>query len=111
MTIPASTPAHEVLQDIINGGNALQRLRTELHSHRLYPSISYDQGTRLHIVNDVTICVTSGEDGPLYSWQRAGEPQREPNAEQCAPLDDIAEAARRIAAFHLALRAGASQEN
>ncbi|WP_433358872.1 hypothetical protein [Streptosporangium sp. CA-115845] len=102
MGFPAyGTPASKALRDILDAGHALQRLRERLHPHRIYASISYENGPRLHVANDVTVCVVPGDDGLRYSWQA---PQREPSspeaiAEQSAPLDDLDEAARLIAAF------------
>ncbi|GAA0836629.1 hypothetical protein ACFQVD_40125 [Streptosporangium amethystogenes subsp. fukuiense] len=71
---------------------ALQRLRVELHTHRIYPAISYDEGQpRLVVSADLT--VWADRAGTVFCW---GAAYQEEPAEH-APVDDLTQVAVRIA--------------
>ncbi|WP_329088669.1 MULTISPECIES: hypothetical protein [unclassified Streptosporangium] len=71
---------------------ALQLLRVELHTHRIYPEISYDQGEpRLVISADLTVWADSA--GMFFCW---GTAYLEEPADH-APVDDVPQVARRVA--------------
>lgn len=71
---------------------ALQRLRVELHNHRIYPEIAYDEGEpRLLIGTGLT--VWADRKGAFFAW---GAVHMEEPAEH-APADDLPQVARRIA--------------
>ncbi|WP_030912294.1 hypothetical protein [Streptosporangium amethystogenes] len=71
---------------------ALKHLRTELHTHRIYPAISYDHGRpRLAINTDLTVWADTA--GTVFCW---GPRLLEEPAEQ-APADDLPQVAHRIA--------------
>jgi len=71
---------------------ALQHLRTELHEHRIYPAISYDEGPpRLVLGADLT--VWADQAGEFLTW---GATFMEEPAES-APTDDVPQVAARIA--------------
>ncbi|WP_440100240.1 hypothetical protein [Streptosporangium sp. H16] len=72
--------------------SALKHLRTELHTHRIYPEISYDQGQpRLVISADLTVWADSA--GMFFCW---GTTYLEEPADH-APSDDVPQVARRVA--------------
>ncbi|MET8049634.1 hypothetical protein ABZU75_18750 [Streptosporangium sp. NPDC005286] len=71
---------------------ALKHLRTELHTHRIYPTISYDQGQPRLVIN-ADLTVWADQAGTVFCW---GVCFLEEPAEQ-APTDDLPQAARRIA--------------
>jgi len=70
----------------------LQRLRMELHTHRIYPAISYDEGQpRLVVGTELT--VWADRAGTVFCW---GAFYREEPAEH-APVSDLIQVAARIA--------------
>ncbi|WP_030924228.1 hypothetical protein [Streptosporangium amethystogenes] len=71
---------------------ALKHLRTELHAHRIYPTISYDQG-RLCLVISAELIVWTDQAGTVFCW---GASFMEEPADQ-APAEDLPRAAHRIA--------------
>ncbi|WP_433359488.1 hypothetical protein [Streptosporangium sp. CA-115845] len=71
---------------------ALQHLRTELHTHRIYPEISYDQG-QPRLVISAELTVWADQAGAVFCW---GACFLEEPADQ-APTDDVPRVARRIA--------------
>lgn len=71
---------------------ALQHLRTELHSHRIYPAIAYDQG-QPRLVVSAELTVWADQAGTVFCW---GASFMEEPADQ-APAGDVPRVARRIA--------------
>ncbi|MER5628542.1 hypothetical protein ABZU75_07870 [Streptosporangium sp. NPDC005286] len=71
---------------------ALKHLRTELHTHRIYPTISYDEGQPRLIVS-AGLTVWTDQAGTVFCW---GTSFMEEPADQ-APAEDLPQAARRIA--------------
>ncbi|GAA4182038.1 hypothetical protein GCM10022252_07340 [Streptosporangium oxazolinicum] len=71
---------------------ALQLLRVELHTHRIYPEISYDEGEpRLVISADLT--VWTDRKGEFFAW---GPVHMEEPADH-APASDAPQVARQLA--------------
>ncbi|MER6175725.1 hypothetical protein [Streptosporangium sp. NPDC001681] len=71
---------------------ALKHLRTELHAHRIYPEISYDEGQPRLIIG-AGLTVWADQAGTVFCW---GACFLEEPADQ-APTDDVPRVARRIA--------------
>ncbi|MER5647901.1 hypothetical protein [Streptosporangium sp. NPDC002524] len=71
---------------------ALQRLRTELHTHRIYPAISYDEG-QPRLVVSAELTVWADRAGTVFCW---GAVHQDEPAEH-VPVDDLVRAAGRIA--------------
>ncbi|GAA0822054.1 hypothetical protein ACFQVD_41020 [Streptosporangium amethystogenes subsp. fukuiense] len=71
---------------------ALQSLRIELHTHRIYPEIFYDQG-RPRLVVSADLTVWADQAGTVFCW---GASFMEEPADQ-APTDDVPRVAHRIA--------------
>ncbi|WP_440069477.1 hypothetical protein [Streptosporangium sp. OZ121] len=71
---------------------ALRRLRTELHEHRIYPEISYDEGPPRLVVSSKLI-VWTDHNGEFFTW---GATFMEEPAESAA-ADDVPQVATRIA--------------
>lgn|GEM_PF-5135175 len=71
---------------------ALQHLRTELHTHRIYPTLSYRREQPYLVIN-AKLNVWADQAGALLSWgpRPLGEP-----ADQ-APTADLPQAARHLA--------------
>ena len=68
-TVPLPGKADEEL-DMVLASDALIRLRTVLIGHRIYPSISYIDGTRMHVANEINVHVRSDNNGVLfYCWK------------------------------------------
>ncbi|MER5645861.1 hypothetical protein [Streptosporangium sp. NPDC002524] len=87
--------------DMVLASDALNRLRAVLHGHRIYPSISYFDGIKLHVANEITVRVRSDDGGGLfYCWkdERRGASRKELEA----PADNVDDAASRIAALYRA---------
>ncbi|WP_329086180.1 hypothetical protein [Streptosporangium sp. NBC_01469] len=72
---------------------ALQHLRTELHSHRIYPAIVYDEGQPRLVIGNDTLTVWADREGMFFCW---GTIHLEQPADH-APADDLPKVARRIA--------------
>ena len=71
---------------------ALKHLRTELHVHRIYPTISYDEG-QPRLVISTNLTVWADHTGTVFC---RGPRFLEEPADQ-APSDDLPRAAHRIA--------------
>ncbi|WP_329423587.1 hypothetical protein OG339_24280 [Streptosporangium sp. NBC_01495] len=89
-TIPPPGKADGDL-DMVLAGDALNRLRELLHGHRIYPSISYFDGIRLHVANEMAVRVRSDDDGLFYCWtdERQGASREEFEA-PAYKVDDVA---------------------
>lgn len=70
----------------------LQRLRTELHTHRIYPAISYDEG-QPRLVISAELTVWTDHAGTFFCWGPVY--QEEPGDH--ASVDDLAQVAARLA--------------
>ncbi len=72
--------------------SVLKHLRTELHTHRIYPEISYDQGRPCLVISaDLTVWTDSA--GMFFCL---GTAYLEEPADH-APVDDVPQVARRVA--------------
>ncbi|MFI6458525.1 hypothetical protein ACIBF6_44140 [Streptosporangium amethystogenes] len=71
---------------------ALGHLRTELHIHRIYPTISHDQGQPRLVIN-ADLIVWADQAGTVFCW---GPRFLEEPAEQ-APTEELPQVARRLA--------------
>lgn len=71
---------------------ALKHLRTELHAHRIYPTISYDRG-QPRLVISAELSVWADRAGTVFCW---GTCFLEEPADQ-APTEDLPQVARRLA--------------
>ncbi|WP_030905603.1 hypothetical protein [Streptosporangium amethystogenes] len=72
--------------------SALKHLRTELHTHRVYPEIAYDQG-QPRLVISAELTVWADQAGTVFCW---GACFLEEPADQ-APTDNMPQVARRVA--------------
>ncbi|GAA3419350.1 hypothetical protein [Streptosporangium vulgare] len=72
---------------------ALQHLRTELHTHRIYPAIAYDEGMPRLVIGADTLTVWADREGMFFCW---GTIHLEEPADH-TPADDLPKVARRIA--------------
>ncbi|WP_436762526.1 hypothetical protein [Streptosporangium sp. V21-05] len=71
---------------------ALKHLRTEPHTHRIYPEIAYDKGEPRLIVSP-RLTVWADRQGEFFTW---GAVYLEESAES-ARADDVPQVARRLA--------------
>ncbi|MER5644190.1 hypothetical protein [Streptosporangium sp. NPDC002524] len=93
---PYGTPAGDRLNAATwrsGAVTALQRLRAELHTHRIYPAIAYDEGQPRLVIGDGTLTVWADREGMFFCW---GTVHLEEPADH-APADDLLQVARRIA--------------
>ncbi|MFF3437987.1 hypothetical protein [Streptosporangium sp. NPDC002721] len=72
---------------------ALQHLRAELHTHRIYPAIAYDEGQPRLVIGADALTVWADREGMFFCW---GTVHLEEPADH-APADDLPQVARRIA--------------
>jgi len=82
--------------DMVLDRDALNRVRAALYRRRIYPSVSYCDGIRLHVANDIAVRVRSDDVGGLfYRWtdERAGASGEEVEA----PADNADDVAFQIA--------------
>ncbi|GAA4182602.1 hypothetical protein GCM10022252_08760 [Streptosporangium oxazolinicum] len=96
MIPPYGTPASDRLNAAVRRPGAiaaLQHLRTELHAHRIYPAIAYDEGMPRLIIGADTLNVWADREGMFFCWGTVhlGEPADH------APADDLPQVAHRIA--------------
>ncbi|WP_440098599.1 hypothetical protein [Streptosporangium sp. H16] len=83
--------------DMVLASDALNRLREVLHGHRIYPSISYFDGIKLHVANEIAVRVRSDDDGGLFYCckdERRGASRKEFEV----PADNMDDVASQIAA-------------
>ncbi|MFI6886733.1 hypothetical protein [Streptosporangium canum] len=71
---------------------ALQRLRAELHTHRIHPEISYDEGLPRLVLNRA-LTVWTDHAGTVYCW---GAGFQEEPADH-APAEELQQVARQLA--------------
>ncbi|MER5648485.1 hypothetical protein [Streptosporangium sp. NPDC002524] len=96
MIPPHGTPAGDRLSAATwrpGAITALQHLRTELHNHRVYPAIAYDEGQPRLVIGSGTLTVWADREGMFFCW---GTHHLEEPAEH-APADDLPQVARQIA--------------
>ncbi|MGW3365950.1 hypothetical protein ACWDOR_23755 [Streptosporangium canum] len=92
---PYGTPASDRLTAITRHSGAitaLKNLRIELHTHRIYPEISYDEG-QPRLVISAELTVWADQEGMFFCW---GTVHLEEPADH-APVDDLVKVARCIA--------------
>ncbi|GAA4198358.1 hypothetical protein GCM10022252_48650 [Streptosporangium oxazolinicum] len=93
---PYGTTAADRAVGLVQASDALVRLRDLLHKHLIYPSISYQGGSKLHVGNEVTVWVKPTEEDLIYCWRvsRRGAAPREFKA----PADNVDDVVEQIAA-------------
>ncbi|WP_326829103.1 hypothetical protein OIE13_31465 [Streptosporangium sp. NBC_01810] len=95
MIPPYGTPVSDRLNAATRRSGAiaaLKHLRTELHTHRIYPEISYDEG-QPRLVISAELTVWADRAGTAFCW---GAVHLEEPADH-APVDDLVKVAHRIA--------------